>query len=153
MICGCSSRSLHAHNELSAAFICSVLTNYDRLERRTSKPEPQRSVVCRPDYPVISWIHVMTDLYSSKLMPRSTSHWKNASLAGESRIWEGRSDPRRAPKSAQCECVRRLPAPICMFGSRVTGMADILEVGLRSKYDVVINDDTQTWYLEESSKC
>jgi hypothetical protein len=40
-----------------------------------------------------------------------------------------------------------------MFGIKVTGMADILEVGLRSKYDVVINDDTQTWYLEESSKC
>lgn len=39
-----------------------------------------------------------------------------------------------------------------MFKIKNTGMAEILEAGLRSQYSVVINDETQTWYLEDSSK-
>ena len=35
-----------------------------------------------------------------------------------------------------------------MFRLKNTGMAEILEAGLRSKYNVVIDDDEQTWYLE-----
>ena len=36
-----------------------------------------------------------------------------------------------------------------MFQVKNTGMAEILEAGLRSKYNVVIDDDMQTWYLKE----
>ena len=35
-----------------------------------------------------------------------------------------------------------------MFQLKNTGMAEILEAGLRSTYNVVIDDDEQTWYLE-----
>lgn len=36
-----------------------------------------------------------------------------------------------------------------MFQVKNTGMAEILEAGLRSKYNVVIDDDVQAWYLNE----
>jgi hypothetical protein len=38
------------------------------------------------------------------------------------------------------------------FQRKNTGMAEIMEAGLRSKYKVVIDDETQTWYVDGSSQ-
>ena len=38
-----------------------------------------------------------------------------------------------------------------MFRLKNTGMADILEAGLKSKFNVVISDEKQVWYIEEPS--